>query len=756
MAAPRKAITLSAIRVGEDLTKREALKAFSLASIQLLSGSDLERLKGILRHGEEPGVWVTPLDWAPSLSVARHSLNLRELIVARLPQAFQPILSPGVRSIQLEKLLREAVLSFTRYLLLLRMGPAGGRKKRNAPLATSTIIHRADSYIADMYAAAIAQALTTNRWQSISAQSAPETSRILGLLSLASLQFSESKTRHIEWEALRMMKFSDLHLWSDVPKDESPTVADAMTSPPAFSFNLGKTRDPHRPFPDEFIAALGQRSIWLIEDMAPNVFAIASKVKVICRATRTGKLTEDDCRKAVQQVLSEHVWVDGKGTPFLRPLYAVLLPGDRVPRKSKKTSRASNRATVAQSPTSMNGLESQAEARWPPKSHRDFLALAGVVQMAHYFPLALLFSSRTVEMKQMRRDCIERSRDGRKYANGRTYKFSGRNEGKERDWQLPSFAEAVLEQQVRLISAIEPVCKLSPSFPMVESGPSGYLWGQVSAGAGSFANKPVDGSRMLKSFAQSLGLELYPGGQAIRHHRCRKTIARLVALAIVEAPKLLQELFGHESMEDTLYYILQDEALGVDIDTVARELRVMLAKQAIEDMVEAETSVIDESRLYAGYGGLGAISLDNAITSHCESRHRRGEMWGETSSVELAKILTQQGQYWELVRKGVICTKLPGQTGPCNKRKGRPEPSNCSSGCDHRLEQKFLHDDVDCCIQESVENYEAATIQGDLSQVALWASQISAHVRRFPDLQAKWAEHKTVKEVMNAGLGMPA
>jgi hypothetical protein len=185
-------------------------------------------------------------------------------------------------------------------------------------------------------------------------------------------------------------------------------------------------------------------------------------------------------------------------------------------------------------------------------------------------------------------------------------------------------------------------------------------------------------------------------------------------------------------------------------------LRVMLAKQAIEDMVEAETSVIDESRLYAGYGGLGAISLDNAITSHCESRHRRGEMWGETSSVELAKILTQQGQYWELVRKGVICTKLPGQTGPCNKRKGRPEPSNCSSGCDHRLEQKFLHDDVDCCIQESVENYEAATIQGDLSQVALWASQISAHVRRFPDLQAKWAEHKTVKEVMNAGLGMPA
>jgi hypothetical protein len=210
------------------------------------------------------------------------------------------------------------------------------------------------------------------------------------------------------------------------------------------------------------------------------------------------------------------------------------------------------------------------------------------------------------------------------------------------------------------------------------------------------------------------------------------------------------DVFGHRSIEMTMYYILTDKDLRAEIEVVSRELRVMRAKEVVEKMVEADTAGITAGVAeYGGYGGPAAVSIHHAIETHREQLHRRGTDWGLETSRELAELLTLQGKAWELVRPGVMCTKFAGEAGPCNKSKGRPEPSKCLSHCSHRLEETFLHEDVDGTISEVVEAYEQALANNETLTAAHWAAQVRAHVPRFADLHDKWIANPTVAALMN-------
>ena len=116
--------------------------------------------------------------------------------------------------------------------------------------------------------------------------------------------------------------------------------------------------------------------------------------------------------------------------------------------------------------------------------------------------------------------------------------------------------------------------------------------------------------------------------------------------------------------------------------------------------------------------------------------------------MELAELLTLQGKAWEQVRPGVLCTKFPGEAGPCNKSKGRPEPSKCQSTCGHRLEEAFLREDVDGSIRDALTAYETAIADEESLTAAHWAAQVRAHVPRFADLQAKWMLNATVQALV--------
>jgi hypothetical protein len=115
---------------------------------------------------------------------------------------------------------------------------------------------------------------------------------------------------------------------------------------------------------------------------------------------------------------------------------------------------------------------------------------------------------------------------------------------------------------------------------------------------------------------------------------------------------------------------------------------------------------------------------------------------------ELAELFTLQGKAWEQVRRGVLCTKFPGEAGPCSKSKGRPEPSKCQSSCTHRLEEAFLREDVDGAIRDSLAAYEMAIAEEESLTAAHWAAQVRAHVPRFADLQAKWMLNETVQALV--------
>lgn len=236
----------------------------------------------------------------------------------------------------------------------------------------------------------------------------------------------------------------------------------------------------------------------------------------------------------------------------------------------------------------------------------------------------------------------------------------------------------------------------------------------------------------LRRMVKSLGLTEAMDDMSLHPHRFRKSIARLIALAIVAgAPKILMDLFGHEKIEAALYYILSDPAIRSEMEEVAKAQIIMLAENAIEN---ADSN-----------GGPAATGIRKAVA---KERARRGEQFGENDIHMLAQTFTFSGKIWSLVRPGVICTKGPQQSGPCNKRVGHPEPSRCRGNCDHRLETAAIHDDVNRLLNESVVHLERAELEGDEITAELWRGQVLANLRRFPDLEKRWSAHPIVAALL--------
>jgi integrase len=534
-----------------------------------------------------------------------------------------------------------------------------------------------------------------------------------------------------EWKRMEML--GHLGLWSDVPTLSVRSLAQAMTGPVRYSEAPPK-RNAHLPLPDDYVAQLGSRGLWLIFDLAPNLLKIGEQFVHVWELTDKPHLAPDTIRNtrsnAAREILENFKWRDSKGTLIEKPPFALYLP------KAHGFGARGDRGDEA------------GEHRWPPRNYRDFMGLAGALQAAHLTVGLLSMGPRRSEILSLERSCVAYAPDGRRYADGRTFKLVERHEGELRDWLLPEVAVTAFEQQVRLVTLCEKVSSLSPQAvaqPEIEPG-ARHLWGRISAAYMSDANVPLtDVNPTLISYARMLGLDIAPGGQNLRSHRFRKTLARLVALALTQAPRLLMEIFGHRSLEMTLYYILADKELRAEIETVSRELRIMRATTVVEKMVEADVVAGDE---LGGYGGPAAASIHKAIEVQRQQMHRQGKDWEISSTAELAELLTLQGTAWEQVRPGVICTKFPGESGPCNRSKGRPEPSKCRTDCGHRLEEAFLREDINGAIHDSLAAYAQAIADNESLTASHWAAQIRAHVPRFRDLQKKWMGHPTVKALM--------
>lgn len=706
-----------------------ALLRFSAEDIQTLTAQQVVELQASLRHGSQLGTWETPPAWLPAgtRAIHRKTADLRQRILDFLPNGSDPKTPAFTRALD------RAVLSLTRYLLLLRLGPSGlGRKGLNRSLDVTTI-----SAIAHLQGAALYAKALSKYFDDSASIDDVEGDALLSKLTDADLAEDSSYTgREARREGERMRMLADRGLWADAPILERQSRSAAMVGAPLSNPTPGR-RDPHLPFPDDYLSAMAERSLWLMNVIAPNVLAVSERMIAIwAESTKFGwawPTITSYRQNETREFLAQYVWRDQAGTEM------TTLPFElRLPEELKFAA--------------LNPQEDQVgELRWPPRNYRDIKAVLCSVQMAHYFIVALSMGARASEALSLERKCVVYAADGRPYANGLTYKLVQSFEGEMRDWQLPAVAARAIEQQARLVALAEQIsdagqgrirrAKLNEK----NSALSQHLWGEISAGSSSDSSQPLRHINVyLKRFAITLGMSTAPGGQNIRSHRFRKTLARLVALAVTQAPKILMDVFGHKSIEMTLYYILTDKDLRADIETISRELRVMRAKDVVERMVEAQLKPSASPDL-GGYGGLGAVSVSNAVGMYRDRVHRRGEDWGATRAYELAELLTMQGTAWEQVRPGVLCTKFPGEAGPCNKSKGRPEPSKCQSTCGHRLEEAFLREDVDASIADCVQNYEEANGSGEALMASHWAAQVRAHVNRFSDLKSKWLPHPTVQ-----------
>ncbi|MGQ7939613.1 hypothetical protein [Paraburkholderia sp. D1E] len=755
-------------------TRNTALLHTAAENVQHLDSRSLITVQTILGHGDRYGFWKTPEEWAPAQhGTASINIDLRKRIADFLEPALLPLwkeanegpLQQGTSSsvdgdrtlsdvARINWLIEGAVLSLTRYLILLRMGPAAFvGKRKGGSLDPTTVRTLAYDNLPRLFAACVSKMFGD---ASVSGNVAEATDSVpaAGYMSYVPRDHldSLSKTgrKKTTFEFQRMFVLGLKGYWNDVPiLSEQLDAVTAVAGDPVPKEGESKTK-PHLPLPDDYVSDMGSRSLWLIESIAPNLFPILKEFQRIWRETDIPSLeptqVESRRRTKVEAYLEKCGWRDRAGKlidvpPF--PLYVRRIGG---PGKTRSDDELLNSSLDEQG----EGLE---DINWPPHTAHEIFGLAHAVQLAHLFVVALPMAARRSEIVTLERSCVQYAADGFPYADGRTFKLVERHDGAIRDWVLPDVSVNAIEQQVRLIGLLETLGSMQPDrseskIAQSPQLPGRHLWAQSGHGGADRTKRLVTLGKALIQFAKTLGMDPQPGGQNIRPHRLRKTIARLVALALMQAPKVLMDVFGHKSLEMTLYYILTDKELRAEIERVTRELRIIRATEIIEEMVANEDAVSGAVPT-GGYGGPAALAMQRAIDMQKEGLHRSGEEWGAANAVELAEILTLQGKAWQFVRPGVICTKFPGtESGPCNKSKGHPEPARCQTHCRHRLEEKFLREDVDGAIRDSVTAYIDAGEAGELLVQALWAGQIRAHLVRFEDIKHKWLSDPVVQRIL--------
>jgi len=654
-----------------DQVRAEQRHRIRPETIQHLEKQELVALQGALGFGTEWGCPEIPLAWVqPGKDQA---IGARKLDFAKWLKASVP-----------EQELDKARLMITRFVLLHWLVPRLSGKSRLPAVAT---------------------------WQKHLARTAElanialQKSQSAGLFDRLTPSDFEAVWKDRAVSAMNAWKeCAERGLFSDVPVFHTRFSAslehDRHDEPSAE--NADESSKPFTPFPDEFIAELGWRVLWFVEQAGPVLLDCAEKLYAISdvgeeHRHRTAVAQKHRLAGDRNQVIAAHDWTTVQTLPF--DLHFLTNHG--------------------------------APLLWPPRTAGAVKSFLSILQSCHVVVLLLSLGSRSGETHSLRRTALVEGVVTSR-VEGRTYKLVFREAGAVRDWPLPDLGAHAVKQQCRLADVIKlEGRRLSPGS---DSGDN--LWvrfghGEKGAVVGDELRNPM--TSLVRSLTEYFGIQSLIGSDTRIHaHRFRKTLARLVALAVAGSPKILMDLFGHKTIEMTLSYILADKALRAEVEEVAKAQTLMFAEHAIEN---AHLN-----------GGPAARALSEAVAA---AKATKGEdEFGVDDIKQLAEVLTLGGRTFQMVRPGVLCTKQIHQVGPCNKHIARPEPSRCRSTCLHRLEDAAIRDDVDGALKESVAAYEIASTDEDEMQCAVWAGQIRANLPRFEDVRLKWSAHPTVARLL--------
>jgi integrase len=699
--------------LNHDPALGQTLALFPLESLQNLGVDSAGRCQTMKGHGGTFGIWESPEGMVPHMRHYLRRIDLRRRIVAFLPN--ETPASPA-----LEMLLDEGVLWITRLALLMRMGPSGlaGKAKRK-PLDASTVARAVYEHLARLVARGITRRLESK---------ANSNSGFASTLTIEDLRtWWENESMYAELKRLKQLR--DLGFWSDAPAtQEFRAKTTAVRGKPTPRPPQLK-RIPFPPIPDDYLATMGPRVLWLVKDLGPNLIDLLAKLPTLLGSTNanTGPIN-----KRIARYFESNIWHDRNGQAIEKPPFKL------------QHANASGKHFL-NDPSQHDPFE------WPPRHWRSVQTLAVSLQSAHLWMALLIMAARVGEVATLGRDSVEFAQDGHPYANGKTYKASRALTGKERDWPMPDILVDVFAQQVELIEACERLARLiKDSSEMGELlGDSTHMWISLGTSGSADATKKLEiYGENLRTLAVRMGLTDKPGGKNLHPHRFRKTLARLAGLAIDGSQKVLMLLLGHDDVTTTLGYMQSDRAFAKEIDDITRELRIMRGEALIEDM---RAALRDPSGPpYGGHGGSGAPVLEGSVRAYAQELHRSGEEWGVNTARELSVLLTNNGESARLISAHVVCTKTTGEVGLCSKKKGAIVAGNCQTECKNRIEDKTGRRDTERVIPILIQHATENIAHNDWLPLQSNKKQLEQELKRYDDIGAQWRAKPEVQAILGA------
>lgn len=697
----------------QDSTRGRAQGLFPLESLQHLDAQSALHCQMILGHGGTFGIWETPESMIPHMRTNMRRIDLRRRILACL-------VNEAPTSPALDELLNEGVLWLTRLALLMRMGPAGvGKVARFKPLDSSTITGYLHKYLPRLVARGI-----TIRLENMG----NVRTGFASTLTATDLRewWADDQMRP---ELTRLNQLHGLGLWSDAPearefKGKTTAVSGSQTPRPP-----ERKKIPYPAIPDEYLAVMGPRVLWMIKDMGPNLIHLLETLPTMLKSGNSPSYVINQC---ITRYFQTSVWRNRNGQVIEQPPFNLQHTNNRGKH-------------YRNDPSQHDPFE------WPPRHWNSVQNLTANLQSAHLWLALLVMAARIGEVATLGRDCVEFASDGQLYANGKTYKPSRALAGKDREWPIPDFLVDVFAQQVKLVEARERIAQI-----LNDSAASGnrreknsHLWASLGTSSSADAEKKLlTFGTNLQSLAMRIGLTPKPGGKNLHPHRFRKTLARLAGLAIDGSQKVLMLLLGHEDVTTTLGYMQADPAFAKEVDDITRELRIMRGEALIEDMRKA---IRDPNSLpYGGHGGGGAPILADVVRDYEEELHRTGEEWGVNTARELSILLTNNGESARLISAHVVCTKVAGEVGLCSSKKGAIVAGKCQVECRNHIEDKTGRRDTERVIPILVQHAQQAIANSDWLPLQRDKRQLELEIKRYDDIGAQWRDKPEVRAILGA------
>ena len=462
------------------------------------------------------------------------------------------------------------------------------------------------------------------------------------------------------------------------------TIERVRKNQPAPSKSKKIEQSSFEPFSMIFVTEFVKRSLWFIDNLGMQLLDCWEELRrVNARAALLGRRqshpTTTNERRAV---IAEFDWRDMDGRPLTELPWEILL-------------RENGRQIVTNV--------------WPPKDGASINMLVSTLQVFDYSLTSFCTGARSSEVLSGTDGSVSGNQPERFEAT--TFKLEAEWDGRVRDWPVHPIVQGALKLQIRLAKIVRP-----------EN--TDHLWVLLNDGSEPAGYPLMNVNEPLVHAVKRLQLEHLTGDSRPHSHRWRHTVAYIIALTVTHAQQTIMDLFGHRNYEMPLVYMLGHPQMAEHVARVADEMAYMIAEEAVLDAESGSA------------GGPAAEELEAGL-AHFKMRRGEDELGAEDLH-EAVEILTFNGKQWELVREGVLCTKVLGQFGPCTKNRGAADPGSCRTDCTHRLELARAKAGCQSALDALLAEYSRSVVERlDMVAVNL-EGQILANLKRWDDVRSQY------------------